>query len=282
MNKSNLIEKTVYVFAVIIFVVFSVGPILWCLIVSLTPENEMLKETANFFPTQLIFDNYKILLSAGTSQHETFFTALINSLKAVGITLTLGIPCCVMTAYSLSRFEFKGRKAIKTFLLITMMIPLFTTIIPLYKIFSSFGLLDNIFWLSMVYVSSFLPITTWLLCNYFESIPKELEHAALVDGCGNMKIFFKIILPISYPIIFACILIIFLLTWNQFQIPLILASSEATKPLSMIMAEFMTKDSIQYGITAAAGILAIVPPALVAIIFRKLLISGLTQGSVKG
>ena len=72
MNKSNLIEKTVYVFAVIIFVVFSVGPILWCLIVSLTPENEMLKETANFFPTQLIFDNYKILLSAGTSQHETF------------------------------------------------------------------------------------------------------------------------------------------------------------------------------------------------------------------
>ena len=97
-----------------------------------------------------------------------------------------------------------------------------------------------------------------------------------------MKIFFKIILPISSPIIFACILIIFLLTWNQFQIPLILASSEATKPLSMIMAEFMTKDSIQYGITAAAGILAIVPPALVAIIFRKLLISGLTQGSVKG
>ncbi|MCI6277654.1 MAG: hypothetical protein MR639_13110 [Clostridium sp.] len=83
-------------------------------------------------------------------------------------------------------------------------------------------------------------------------------------------------------IIFACVSIIFLLTCNQFQIPLILASSEATKPLSMIMAEFMTKDSIQYGITAATGILAIVPPSLIDIMFRKLLISGFTQSSVKG
>lgn len=282
MRKSSLIEKTVYIIAVVVFIIFSIGPILWCLIVSVTPENEMLKETANFFPTRLIFDNYQILLSSGTSQSETFFTALINSLKSVVITLTLGIPCCVMTAYSLSRFEFKGRKVIKTCLLITMVIPIFTTIIPLYRIFSELQLLDNIFWLSMVYISSFLPITTWLLCNYFESIPKELEHAACVDGCSKIKIFFRIILPISYPIIFTCVLIIFLLTWNQFQIPLILASSEATKPLSMIMAEFMTKDSIQYGITAAAGILAIIPPAVVAIVFRKLLISGLTQGSVKG
>lgn len=282
MKKNNLIEKVIYTIAVVVFIVFTLGPILWCLIVSLTPENEMLKQTTNFLPTKFIFDNYNTLLSATTSQHETFFTALINSLKAVVITLIIGIPCCVMTAYSLSRFEFKGRKVIKTCLLITMVIPAFTTIIPLYRMFSSFGLLDNLFWLAMVYVSSFLPITTWILCNYFESVPKELEHAACVDGCSKLKTFFKIILPVSYPIIFACVLIIFLMTWNQFQIPLILASSSETKPLSMIMAEFMTKDSIQYGITAAAGILAILPPALVAILFRKLLISGLTQGSVKG
>lgn len=282
MKKSSLIEKTVYIVAVLIFIVFTLGPIAWCFIVSVTPENEMLKETTNFFPTKMIFDNYSTLLSAGTSQHETFFTALINSLQSVVITLLIGIPCCVMTAYSLSRFEFKGRKAIKTGLLITMVIPLFTTIIPLYRIFATFGMLDNFFWLSMVYVSSFLPLTTWILCNYFEGIPKELEHAACVDGCNKIKTFFKVILPVSYPIIFACVLIIFLLTWNQFQIPLILASSSETKPLSMIMAEFMTKDSVLYGITAAAGILAILPPALVAILFRKVLISGLTGGSVKG
>jgi len=143
-------------------------------------------------------------------------------------------------------------------------------------------LLDNTFWLSVVYVSSFLPMSTWLISNYFSTIPKELEEAAWVDGCGRIETLFRIILPISYPIIFSAALIMFLGAWNQFQIPLILASSMNTKPVSIVTSEFMTKDSIQYGITAAAGLIAIAPPALIALIFRKFLVSGMTGGSTKG
>lgn len=102
----------------------------------------------------------------------------------------------------------------------------------------------------------------------FATIPKELEEAAWIDGCGRMNTFFRIIVPASYPIILSAALIMFLNTWNQFQIPLILASSLETKPVAIVVSEFMTKDSIQYGLTA--------------LIFRRFLISGMMGGAVKG
>ena len=117
--------------------------------------------------------------------------------------------------------------------------------------------------------------------NYFMSIPKDLDEAAMVDGCSKFMAFIKVILPISFPIIASSILIIFLSTWSQFQIPLILASNESTKPIAIITSEFSTKDTIHYGLTAAAGILALIPPMVLAILFRRFLVSGMMKGSVK-
>ena len=177
---------------------------------------------------------------------------------------------------------FKGRNLIRNLLLITMVIPVMATIIPLFRLFVARELLDNVFWLSLVYVSSYLPLITWLMSDYFATIPKELEEAAWIDGCGRMNTFFRIIVPASYPIILSAALIMFLNTWNQFQIPLILASSLETKPIAIVVSEFMTKDSVQYGLTAAAGIIAVIPPAVTALIFRRFLISGMMGGAVKG
>ncbi|HIZ60698.1 MAG TPA: carbohydrate ABC transporter permease, partial [Candidatus Dorea faecipullorum] len=172
--------------------------------------------------------------------------------------------------------------AIKNILLITMVIPVMATIIPLYRMFADARLLDNIFWLSVVYVSSYLPLAVWLISNYFATIPKELEEAALIDGCGRTATFFRIMLPLSAPIILSISLIMFLNTWSQFQIPLILASSMETKPMAIVVSEFVTKDTIQYGLVAAAGMIALIPPALAALVFRKYLVSGMMKGSVKG
>ena len=162
-----------------------------------------------------------------------------------------------------------------------MVIPVMATIIPIYRIYADYQLLDNIFWLSVIYVSALLPVTTWLISNYFATIPKELEEAALVDGCGRMRAFLRIILPASGPVVVSAALILFLNTWSQFQIPLILASSLATKPVAVVTSEFMTKDAVQYGITAAAGICAVVPPAVLALGLRRFLISGMMGRAVK-
>ncbi len=273
--------KIVYWITVILFVIISLGPIVWSFIISVTPESEMFKNTTNFLPKNIIFDNYENLFTVSGRKSKSFRMGMINSLKACATTIAIGIPVATLAAYALSRIRFRGKEIVRNLLLITMVIPVFTTIIPLYKMFSDFGFLDNIFWLTVVYVSAFLPMTVWLLSNYFDTIPIELEEAAAIDGCGKMRILLTIILPVSYTIIFAAILIIFIMTWNQFQIPLILASSKSTKPLSMVMSEFTTKDTVRYGLTAAAGMLSILPPAIIAVVFRKFLVSGLTGGSVK-
>lgn len=277
----KILKKIGYVLILLVFLILVLGPFVWAFILSITPEHAMLAKTTALFPEAITWKNY-IELFGGSRKGQLLFTGIQNSLKAVGTTLLVGIPICLMSAYTLSRMEFKGRKLIRNLLLITMVIPVMATIIPLFRIFVNRQLLDNIFWLSVVYVSSYLPMITWLMSNYFSTIPKELEEAAVIDGCGKFATFMKIILPISYPIILSAALIMFLNTWNQFQIPLILASSIETKPVAIVVSEFMTKDSIQYGLTAAAGIIAVIPPAITALIFRKFLISGMMRGSVKG
>ena len=209
------------------------------------------------------------------------FRGMNNAIYASFITIIICIPMGILSALALSRINFIGASFIKNSLLITMAIPVMATIIPIYKLFMQLKLLNNMYMLSLVYVTAYLPIITWLTMNYFMSIPKDLDEAAMVDGCSKFMAFIKVILPISFPIIASSILIIFLSTWSQFQIPLILASNESTKPIAIITSEFSTKDTIHYGLTAAAGILALIPPMVLAILFRRFLVSGMMKGSVK-
>lgn len=274
-------RKGGYILALVLFLIFTVGPFIWTFILSVTPDYSMFSPDSNLLPDKIIWDNYRELFSGG-QRGVRFFTGMFNSQRAAAITLVIGIPVALMSAYALGRMQFRGRKAIKNILLITMVIPVMATIIPLYRMFADARLLDNIFWLSVVYVSSYLPLAVWLISNYFATIPKELEEAALIDGCGRTATFFRIMLPLSAPIILSISLIMFLNTWSQFQIPLILASSMETKPMAIVVSEFVTKDTIQYGLVAAAGMIALIPPALAALVFRKYLVSGMMKGSVKG
>ena len=275
------VKRAGYFLATILFLIFTVGPFVWTFMISVTPDFAIFAPTSKMLPESITFANYVELFS-GSRRGNAFFKGMYNSMRAVGITLVIGIPIAMMSAYALSRMEFKGRKVIKNLFLITMVIPVMATIIPLYRMFAAGKMLDHIFWLSMVYVSSYLPMASWLISNYFATIPKELEEAAMIDGCGRGAAFSRIILPLSRPIILSVTLIMFLNTWSQFQIPLILASSMETKPMAIVVSEFMTKDSIQYGLIAAAGMTALIPPALTAMLFRKYLISGMMGGSVKG
>ena len=274
-------RKKGYWLFMVLFLIFTIGPFVWAFLISVTPEYGMFGRSANLLPEHITWENYRNLLLGTGQQGQLFYTGMLNSLKAVGVTLLLGMPAALSSAYALSRMEFKGRSLIKNMLLITMVIPVMATIIPIYKIFADHQLLDNMFWLSVIYVSALLPVTTWLISNYFATIPKELEEAALVYGSGRMRAFLRIILPASEPVIVSAALILFLNTWSQFQIPLILASSLATKPIAVVTSEFMTKDAVQYGITAAAGICAVVPPAVLALGMKRFLVAGIMGGAVK-
>ncbi len=278
----KILKKILYVFALLIFLIFYLGPFIWTFIISITPDSMVLEKSLNFLPESTTFKNYLLLFDISSRQGKLLFSGMRNAIYASFVTIVLCIPMALLSAYALSRFKFFGKDFIKNSLLITMAIPVMATIIPIYKMFMQLRLLNNMYALSLVYVTSYLPVIVWLMSNYFSSIPRDLDEAAMVDGCTKLKALIHVVLPLSYPIIASAVLIIFLSTWSQFQIPLILASNTDTKPIAIITSEFITKDTVHYGLTAAAGILAIIPPALLALVFRKFLVSGIMKGSVKG
>lgn len=278
----KIFKKVLYVFALLIFLIFYLGPFIWTFIISITPDSMVLEKSLNFLPKSTTFKNYLLLFDISSRQGKLLFSGMRNAIYASFVTIVLCIPMALLSAYALSRFKFFGKDFIKNSLLITMAIPVMATIIPIYKMFMQLKLLNNMYALSLVYVTSYLPVIVWLMSNYFSSIPRDLDEAAMVDGCTKTEALIYVILPLSYPIIASAVLIIFLSTWSQFQIPLILASNNDTKPIAIITSEFITKDTVHYGLTAAAGILAIIPPALLALVFRKFLVSGIMKGSVKG
>lgn len=278
----KILKKILYVFALLIFLIFYLGPFIWTFIISITPDSMVLEKSLNFLPESTTFKNYLLLFDISSRQGKLLFSGMRNAIYASFITIVLCIPMALLSAYALSRFKFFGKDFIKNSLLITMAIPVMATIIPIYKMFMQLRLLNNMYALSLVYVTSYLPVIVWLMSNYFSSIPRDLDEAAMVDGCTKTEALIYVVLPLSYPIIASAVLIIFLSTWSQFQIPLILASNNDTKPIAIITSEFITKDTVHYGLTAAAGILAIIPPALLALVFRKFLVSGIMKGSVKG
>lgn len=275
----NYKNNIVYCISVIIFLIFIMVPILWCFIISISFEKDIFNDMSIFFPKNISFINYLKLLNPNIREGTNFLLAMKNSLFTSSITVFIGTPLAVMCGYSFARFKYrKGIKIFMGILLSTMIIPFFTTIIPLYTLFAKFNLLNSIGWLAIIYISSFLPMVTWITTNYFKEFPIEIEEMALIDGCTRFQVIIKILLPNVYPIILTGMLIIFLRAWSQYQLPLILAASRDVKPLTVLLAEFSSKDLILYGQIAAAGILTLLPPMIFSFIFRKYLISGLTKG----
>lgn len=272
-------ENIFYWLGVLIFLIIVLVPIVWCIIISLSSEKDIFTGKAVFLPQKFDFSNYKKLLTYSTKEGSSFLLSMKNSFITSTITVIIGTPLAVVTGYVFARHKGKIILKIMGLLISTIIIPVFTTIIPLYTIFSEYGILNNIFWLAIVYISSFLPLITWMSMNYFKEFPIEIEEMALVDGCNRFQVLIYILIPNVYPIILTGMLIIFLKAWNQYQLPLILAASRDVKPLTVLLAEFSSKDMILYGQIASAGILTIIPPMIFSFVFRRYLISGLTKGS---
>lgn len=272
----------VYLFSIMIFLIFTLGPLVWALIISLTPTDVIMSSTGGLIPRNLTLDNYKIIFDLKSGANEVVINGLINSLYTVLCTWVIGLPLAILTSYSLVRFQIKFKLTWIRLLLITIVIPVFTTITPIYAFYSQWKLLDNLFWISVIYVTAFLPLVTWMLINHFSNIPREMWEAAELDGCTEWQIFRHIIMPLSRTALVTSILILLLMAWSQFQIPMILTSSQENKVITLILSEFMSRDAIDYGMISSVGMIAIIPPAIITFIFSKAFVTGITSGSVKG
>jgi multiple sugar transport system permease protein len=162
------------------------------------------------------------------------------------------------------------------------MLPQIATLIPLYLILNSLGLLDTTTGLIFCDCALVVPFVLWILSNYFLSIPEELEEAARVDGTTRMGALWHVVLPAARPGIFAAIMFAFLLAWDEFMYALIFTSSDNSKTLPVAISEFAGRYTTDFGLVAAGGLLAALPPLVIAIIFQRYIVSGMAAGAVKG
>lgn len=269
-----------------LLLVWSLGPIYWTIVSSVTPTADFSVRPIHFFPQNFTLDHYSRLLGinisriGGVEVWKQFRAALFNSLVTSVAATVLCVAISSLGAYAFTRMPFPGRGALFAAVVATLAIPAYAVLIPLYQIMIKMQLVDTYVGVALIYVSAYLPLSLWLLRSVFDALPLALEEAAQLDGAGRLYIFFNIVLPLAGPGLTAAAILTFLGAWGQYLVPLIF-SPQATKPLTVLIPEFVTKNFIDYGLITASGSIAIIIPALVVIFLNRYLVSGLLAGSVK-
>lgn len=284
--KPSILYRLLTWSGVAVLLVWSLGPIYWTIASSVTPTEDFSARPINFFPQNFTLDHYARLLGinisriGGVEVWKQFRAALFNSvITSVAATL-LCVAISALGAYAFTRMKFPGRQALFGAVVATLAIPAYAVLIPLYQIMIKMQLVDTYVGVALIYVSAYLPLSLWLLRSVFDALPIALEEAAQLDGAGRLFIFFNIVLPLAGPGLTAAAILTFLGAWGQYLVPLIF-SPQATKPLTVLIPEFVTKNFIDYGLITASGSIAIIIPALVVIFLNRYLVSGLLAGSVK-
>jgi arabinogalactan oligomer/maltooligosaccharide transport system permease protein len=219
-----------------------------------------------------------------TDAHGTwlFGRQLLNSLIVSGATTVLGIVLACTAAYAFARFEFPGRRAGLLGFLATQMFPGILTLIPLYVLIQKLGLLDSMLGLILVYSTTAIPFCTWTLKGYFDTLPKEIEESAIIDGATRLQIFVRIILPLSAPAIAVTALFSFMAAWNEFVLAYTFLSQEAAYTLPVQIRNYVGDKDVQWSLFAASSLIAAVPVMALFYAVEKHLVGGLTAGGVKG
>ncbi|PNR99571.1 hypothetical protein X928_07015 [Petrotoga miotherma DSM 10691] len=283
-TSKKKLNKVLSFILIIVIAFFSFVPIYWTFAISISYTADLQTTTNRWFPPRINFNNYKEIFSPSQGVYSVayeFQRTAINSIIIATITTLLVLIMATFAAYSIERLKVPFRKMISYFVILTQMLPPVVLVIPLYFLFNNFGLLDKKFSLILINAALNLPFAIWILSSYFRTLPVSVEDAAIVDGCGYFEIIWRIILPLSKPAIFTSGIFVFLATWNEFQIALVLTNSLKAKTLPVAISEFMGRFLIDYPLMATSGILALIPPAFFVVIFQKYLIAGLTSGAVK-
>ncbi len=275
MKRIKLGSIIIYLFLILLAVVY-IGPLLWVVLVSFKTNAEIFQNPFSL-PKMLQWDNYKIAWSAGK-----LGSASINSIFICVIALIISILVGSMAAFAIGRMRFKLANPLLTYFLIGMMIPVHSLLIPLFVSFSRMNLTDNLLALILPYVTFSLPMTIYILVNFFKGMPRDMFEAACIDGCSIYQCFFKIALPLAKTGMFVTGLMTFVANWNELLLAMVFISDVKKKTLPVTLTYFVGPYSTNYVQMFAAIVIAVVPSIVVYCCFSNQIVDGLTAGAVKG
>ena len=256
---------------------FCLVPVIWFLTIGLRPRVEIITPQPIYWPTFSLDAWHMIWEDWPMAKY------LMNSVAAIIGSVLIDLVLAIPAAYSLSRYEYKGRDDIGFYILSTRMMAPAIVAIPIFFLFRNLGLLDTIWALMLVYAAINLSIVTWIIRSYMLDIPKELEDAARTDGASDLRILWEIIIPAILPGIITAAVIAMIFAINEFLFTLLIASTPKAYTMSVALANFTGgSDGVIYNAIALVSFLAFLPIFIVVLLIQKHLSRGLTMGAVKG
>jgi multiple sugar transport system permease protein len=259
------------------YLLVAIFPLYWMIITGFKTNTEVYSDRPTYIIKHPTLRNF-ITIFKGRPTLYYFRNTMVVALVTTIICILVG----TIAAFSFARYKYKGSSFIMFCILAVRIFPPISLIVPLYLMMSRLGLIDNLLGLIIVNIYLTLPFFIWIMKGFFESIPKELDEAARIDGCSRFQAFRLIIFPISFNGLAAASIITFMWTWNEFLFGQILAVTSAAKNISVGAVDFITDLNISWNQMCAYGFLASIPAFIFIILFQKYIVQGLTAGAVKG
>jgi multiple sugar transport system permease protein len=270
--------------AMLIALVVVLAPFAWLLISSVAAPVDLIRRPLQWIPSHIDFDRFA-QLTFGSSPDDTaqgFRSAIVNSTVIASVVTVVSLIAGTLAAYAFARLHFPGRGWLILAFLATYMLPPIALILPLYQIMNLLHLRDTQLALIIVYSSFVTPFVIWIMRGYIATISSDLDDAARIDGCSRLGALWRVIVPVALPGLLSTALLAFLMAWDEFLYALILTQTNAAKTLPVAINDFIGRFGVDFGLLATGGVIAAVPPVLIAFVFQRYIVAGLTTGGVKG
>lgn len=282
MKKVTLKKQILVNMVLMLSCAIVIYPVLWVIKMALTPSQGFAL-SANPFPDTVSLQNFADIMTTTDADGRWLFgRQFFNSVVISVATTILGITLATTAGYAFSRFTFPGKDAGMKAFLVSQMFPGVVMALPLYILLNKLGLLNSMTGLVLVYSTTAIPFCVWMLKGYFDTIPKDLEEAALIDGASQWTIFIKVVLPLAKPAIVVTALFSFMTAWNEFILAATFLGDERAFTLPVALQRFVGSYNTEWGHFAAGAIIVSTPVMILFFILQKHLVGGLTAGGVKG
>jgi len=270
------LRKTVDIAVTALVAAVCLAPILWGLSTSLKPANRIMEYPPRLVPETISFEHYQTLWDQGILHY------IMNSVLVSAFTIALCLGVGSLAGYALARFAFPGKSAILFTIVAVMSVPISSLLVPTFGFMVDLNLLNTRTGLVLLYAAYELPMTVWILQAFFQTIPVELERAAMVDGYSRMQAIRRVILPLSTTGLVAAGLFVLTFAWNDFVVALVMTTNEDARTLPIAIYNFLGYYGREWGPLTAGAMVSIVPLITIFVIFQRHFLAGATGGSVKG
>lgn len=272
------VRKIVLIGGLAIFTIWTLFPFFWIVATSLKPNKDLYDASAaTLIPKHVTLTHYNEVLNK-----THFFTYFKNSLVVSVATTAIAMVIGVISAYAMTRLSFRGRTIMARSIIVTYLIPGSLLFIPVFQIAQQLHLTNKTGGLIVIYLIFTVPFCTWLTISYFNTIPSELEDAALVDGANRLQSLTRVVIPLALPALAVTALFAFTQSWNEFLFALLLIGRDSQKTIPAGLVSFINGDVYQWGALMASSLIASLPPILIYIIAQRWVVTGLAGGAVKG